>query len=402
MKKRLLSIILATTLLLSLCGFSVSAKKDVLTFGDDGKFRIMQINDFQDIDTTNADSLVFLEKALDKYKPDLVVFVGDQIHHKFPGVTVEKIKTTITNQVMPLEERGIPFIFTFGNHDRDYIDIMSMEDQAAFYRSFSCCYAASDGADAGTYNTLIYGSDGKTPVLNVYMMDTRQWNGKGTTSGVTKEQVQWYVEKSNSLKALNNGQVIPAVLFQHIPVKEIRSFLKEVPAETQGALKSRYYDAYYILDENANWTGDRNIMREIPGCEHPELVITGQYEAWLEQGDVMGAYFGHDHINTFVGKTEDGIELGYNGGFGFAAYGDEGERYARIFDFEENDVTNYSHKTIYYTEVLSYEEPVEPEAPAEPEAPDEQEPEESDSIWSFFTDFFNKIINFFKKLFGID
>ncbi len=396
MLKRFVSLLLALGLLFSVSVLPTSAQDKKLTFNKNGKFRIMQINDFQDRDTTNADSLAFLNKVLDLYKPDLVVLVGDQIHHSFPGITVEKIKTTIRNQLMPLEEREIPFLFTFGNHDRDYQNIMSMEEQAAFYREFSCCYANVDGADSGTYNTLIYGKDGKTPALNIYMMDSGHWNGTGWTSGVTEEQVQWYVETSNSVKKNNGGKVVPALVFQHIPVKEIHSFFKIVPKGTEGAVKSLFYDEYYVLDENADWIGDRNVMREAPGSEHPEKV-TGQYQAWLEQGDVMGAYFGHEHINTFVGRTEDGIVLGYNGGFGFAAYGDPGERYARIYDFTEGNVENYTQETIYYTKCMAAE------IPEEPEVPDESKADCSCNCHkSGFMGFLWKIINFFNKLFKMN
>ncbi len=398
MIKKFLSLLLALMMLLSVLFVPASAQDKKITFNEDGSFRILQINDFQDRDVPNADSVAFLNKVLDIYKPDLVVLVGDQLHDNFPGVTEEKIKTAISNILLPMEERGIPFIFTFGNHDRDYKNIMSMEDQAAYYRSFSCCYANTDGADAGTYNTLIYSSDGASPILNIYMMDSQHWNGTGWTSGVTAEQIAWYKQRSNELKAINGGEVIPSLLFQHIPVKEIRSFLKAVPADTEGALKSRFYNEYYILDENAEWTGDRNIMREIPGCEHPEKV-TGQYEAWLEQGDIMSASFGHDHINTFVGKTADGIELGYNGGFGFATYGDPGKRYARIFDFNENDIEGYTHQTVYYTECMAHQEP---EVPDEPDI--DEDTEECDHIChkSGFMGFIWKIVLFFQKLFGIN
>lgn len=397
MIKKVLSVILSLFVLFSLIALPVSAKEKNLTFGEDGKFRIMQINDFQDRDVANADSLAFLNAVLDKYNPDLVILVGDQLSDYFPNKTAEKIKTAISNQVNPMEERGIPFIFTFGNHDRDHQDVLSMEEQAAFYREFSCCYSNADGADGGTYNTLIYGKDGSTPVLNIYMMDTQHWNGTGWTSGVTQKQVQWYVDTSNSLKEMNGGKVVPSLVFQHIPVKEIRSLLKAVPPETPGALKSRFYDSYYILDEDADWIGDRNVMREIPGCEHPEK-ITGQYEAWVNQGDIIGAYFGHDHINTFVGRTDDGIILGYNGGFGFATYGDPGERYARIYDFSENDVENYTQETIYYTEcVKEHEEPSIPE-PDEPEAPEEKC--SCNCHNSGFMGIIWKILRFFYKLFG--
>ncbi len=396
MLKKLISLLLVLGLLFSVSVLPASAQDKKLTFNKNGKFRIMQINDFQDRDTTNADSLAFLNKALDLYKPDLVVLVGDQIHHSFPGITVEKIKTTIRNQLMPLQERGIPFLFTFGNHDRDYNSLYPMEDQAAFYREFSYCYANTDGPDGGTYNTLIYGKDGKTPALNIYMMDTGHWNGTGWTSGVTEEQVQWYVETSNSVKKNNGGKIVPALVFQHIPVKEIHSFFKIVPKGTEGAVKSLFYDEYYVLDENADWVGDRNVMKEAPGSEHPEKV-TGQYQAWVEQGDVMGAYFGHEHINTFVGRTEDGIVLGYNGGFGFAAYGDPGERYARIYDFTEGNVENYTQETIYYTKCMAVEIPEEPEVPDEPMG-------ECDCNChkSGFMGFLWKIINFFNKLFKMN
>ena len=401
--KKIIALILSTLLLMSLV-FPASAKEKKLSFNSDGTFRILQINDFQDRDEAHAYSLAFLNSVLDKYEPDLVVLVGDQLNDYFPGVTEEKIRTALKNQLMPMEERGIPFIFTFGNHDRDYKGIVSMEDQAAIYREYSYCYANTDGADGGTYNTVIYSSDGSTPKFNIYMMDTQHWNGTGNTSGVTPEQVEWYKERSNQLKEMNGGKNVPSFVFQHIPVKEIRSFLKEVPEGTEGALKSRFYDSYYVLDKNAYWTGDRNIMREIPGCEHPEK-ITGQYEAWLEQGDVLGAYFGHDHINTFVGKTKDGIELGYNGGFGFAAYGDRGERYARIYDFNENDVEHYSQHTLYYTECVPPEAPEKPAVP-EPEKPEEPEdPSKNCSCnchKSGFMGFIWKIINFFSKLFGIN
>ena len=249
MKKIFLIVIIAVMLVTSVpCAY---AKEDVLKFDEDGKFRIMQINDFQDTDSTNTESLRFLNAALDKYNPDLVVLVGDQIRDGISGATKKRLKTAIYNQIIPIQERGIPFIFTFGNHDRDYNGIFPMEEQAEYYRSFSCCYANANGADGGTYNTVIYGKDAETPVLNIYMMDTQHWNGKGTTSGVTPEQVEWYKERSNQLKEMNGGKNVPSFVFQHIPVKEIRSFLKEVPEGTEGALKSRFYDSYYVLDENA-------------------------------------------------------------------------------------------------------------------------------------------------------
>ena len=50
-----------------------------LKFRPNGKFRIMQIADIQDTQITSKDTIELIEAALDKDKPDLVVFTGDQI-----------------------------------------------------------------------------------------------------------------------------------------------------------------------------------------------------------------------------------------------------------------------------------------------------------------------------------
>ena len=42
-------------------------------------------------------------------------------------------------------------------------------------------------------------------------------------------------------------------------------------------------------------------------------------------GDVIGAYFAHDHKNEYVGNYK-GIDLGYAPGCGFNSYGNGGER----------------------------------------------------------------------------
>ena len=398
MMKKLCAFILSAVLLMSAFVMPSNAadEEKKLTFDENGKFRILQINDFQDRDVADERSLAFLNAVLDKYEPDLVVLVGDQLSDYFPNKTPERIKQAIANQVLPMQERGIPFLFTFGNHDIDHISVMSEQEQAEYYRSFSYCYANTDGTDGGTYNTVIYSNDGSAPLLNIYMMNTGHWNGSGYTGGVTEQQVQWYKETSNSLKELNDGNIVPSLVFQHIPVKETHMLCKEVPEGTPGALRGKYENKYYVLDENADWIGDRNVMRETPASEHPSRT-TGQYEAWLEQGDMIGAYFGHDHVNTFVGRTKDGIVLGYNGGFGFATYGDPGERYARIYDFDASDVESYTQQTIYYTQTVT-DEPTEPETPDVPQEPEKEC--DCNCHKSGFVGFIWKIVRFFSKLFG--
>mgnify|MGYP002626413637 CR=1 FL=1 len=392
--KKMLSVLLAVLFLSALCPAVCAAEQPTLQFHADGTFRIMQINDFQDSHNTNAKSAAFLNAVLDRYRPDLVVLVGDQLMHG-NSMTVEQIRTALKAELQPLEERNIPFLFTYGNHDHDHDSTLDRAGQAAIYDAYSMCCASHNGPDPGTYNNVIYGSDGVTPALNVYMMDTNEWYGDFTMSGVKPAQVQWYKDTSDALKAQNGGAPVPSLVFQHIPVKETFKFLVEVPKGTPGAVDSKFGSEWYILDENADWVGDRNVMKENIACENPS-VSTGQYEAWVEQGDIIGAYFGHDHVNTFVGRTAEGVVMGYNGGFGFAAYGDGNERFARIYDFNENNVDGYTQKTLYYSEEVS----VDPTVPAE----EPQQPSGGSNgsvfarLWQSIVSFFQRIANWVKGL----
>ena len=95
-------------------------------------------------------------------------------------------------------------------------------------------------------------------------------------------------------------------------------------------------------------------MGEAP-CPENFDVTTGQYEAWLEKGDIAGAWFAHDHVNNFEGVDDNGIRMGYNGGTGFRAYGSGDERSVRIFDIDENDVKNYKTELLYYRDLVGEE-----------------------------------------------
>ena len=79
--KALLAVVLCAAMLIAAASPAFAAVDDngVLRFNKDGKLKIMQISDTQDIDIPREAMIMFMEKALDAEKPDLVVFTGDQI-----------------------------------------------------------------------------------------------------------------------------------------------------------------------------------------------------------------------------------------------------------------------------------------------------------------------------------
>lgn len=350
--KKVIGVILSLVMVFTF-SFVVNATETekVLSFNEDGSFKIMQINDTQDVGK-NADGrmLEFVAAALDKEQPDLVVFVGDQLSDVYPFGTKEDMTLAIQNVLDLVAERNIPFLMTLGNHDHDNMDVLSEEEQYAVYTSYENCYATDNGTDGFTYSVPVKSSDGKETVFNIYMMNTHNKAEDGGYSGVNAEQVEWYKDTSAALKAANGGEVVPSLLFQHVPVKEIYSLFTECEYNDDGAVYSRRDSKWYKLDE----TKAEGNFGEAPCSENFDR-ITGQYEAWLECGDIMGAFFAHDHVNNFVGTNDDGVTMGYNGGAGFRSYGLGDDRCVRVFELNEDDVENYSTRLVTYQEATGKE-----------------------------------------------
>ncbi len=352
--KKFLSVILAVVMcaMVAVPAFAANMTSD-LKFGDDGKFKIMQFGDSQDFVVTDVLQKEYVKKAIEQENPDLLVFTGDQLTDFYPGATKEGLTKCLTNFFSMIGETGVPFIVTFGNHDHDHTDILSLEEQMAIYKSYPNCIVPEDVCDTGTYNVPIMSSNGKSIALNVYMMDTHAKTNDGVLTGyegVRPHQNEWYKQTSAELKAANGGKTVPSLLFQHIPVKEIYQLLEEVP------FTSDLTNAVYSLDENKWYALNDNVIEgsigEVP-CSEALTKVTGQYESWLETGDIIGAFFGHDHVNNFYGRTDDGILLGYNGGTGFSTYGRGGDRSGRVFIIDEKDPASFETYEVTYNDVAS-------------------------------------------------
>ena len=355
--KRILKAFVSIFMILLLCcscfapASAATLKNDTaLQVHEDGTFKICMFNDLQDNKTPHKKTIALMQAILDAEQPDLVVIVGDTHTDRNSFATAESVEATLLNLMKPVADRGIPFLFTFGNHDHEVTDVISLEAMIDVLKTYESCVIPEEVCDPGTYNVPVLNSDGTGYAFNVYMMDTGNRNEEvGGYRGVISEQVEWYKNTSDALKADNGGESVPSILFQHIPVKEIYQFMEETD-DIQNAYFSMEDYKWYRLTEDKLCEGN-SFCYEAP-CSEKQTVTTGQYEAWLEKGDIIGAYFGHDHINNFVGITEEGIKMGYNAGAGFATYGDKGNRSARIFVLNENDPAAYETYNVTYDEIM--------------------------------------------------
>ncbi len=351
--KKFLSVLLAVmmifTCLAAGAGAAVTeAAANELRFRDDGTFKIMQMNDIQEVGKGfNKKTLAFINAALDAEQPDLVVFVGDQLSDVYPFANEEDYALAIATILKPLEDRNIPFLMTLGNHDHDRASKLAESEMVKLYTASPMCRATLNGPDPFTYNVLVKSSDGTKDALNIYMMDSNNKAESGGYAGIFANQLEWYNAKSAELKEANGGIPMPSVNFQHVPVKEIYGLFKECDSNTENAIYSRRDGKWYVIDE----TKAQGKLGEAP-CSEDFDNITGQYQAWLANGDIIGAWFAHDHVNNFEGVTDEGIRMGYNGGTGFRSYGNGGERSVRVYEFNEYDVAAYTTHLVTYNDII--------------------------------------------------
>lgn len=366
MFKKILSVLLAVLLVFSasVCAFAADdCAVDKLQFGTDGKFRILMLNDTQDVGKFGNPKMPnFVRSVIEKTQPDLIVFVGDQLSDIYLLPSLEDYKLALDNVLSICEELKVPFAVTLGNHDHDRCaTVPEAEQWTEIYSQYKYCVNGRAGGSFGTNfgevdyftcNLPILSSDGKKVAFNVYMMDSNNNDGtngnKGGYDGVNPDQIKWYEQTSDALKAANGGKVVPSLNFQHVPVKEIYTLFKECRWTEKDAIYSRRDGKWYVLDESKVIDGK---LGEAP-CSEDFDTITGQYQSWLKKGDIVGGWFAHDHVNTFCGYTDDGILLGYNGGSTFRTYGKADRRTARVFDIDENDPANYETHLEYYEDVI--------------------------------------------------
>lgn len=312
---------------------------------NNGHLKVLQISDLQDNRFTCVDTLRFMEAAVKKIKPDLIVFTGDQLDVVDLWGKGERCRRNVEKAINRLfsvfESFDIPFVLTFGNHDRE--TGLPNEEQAKIYAKMKNCICfddVNDGRpDAGTFNVPIMSSDGSRTAMNIYVFDTGS-KTNGVYGGVRKEQLEWLDKTSREVNA-------DSIVFQHIPVDEIYELLEKVPKGTEGAEPAygNRKGEFYKRRDDIKFMG---AYGETPAALPREC---GEFEQLKKQGDVFAVYCGHDHYDSFIG-TVDEIDLGYCPGAGYNTYGIY-QREVRVFEFNENDVKNYKTYTVSYGDVCN-------------------------------------------------
>ena len=355
--KKVLSIFLAVVILISGVVFASAKGNDKLQFDENGQFKILVLADIQSGFPVGEALKAYITEAIDASNPDLVMFLGDNIMSPEDG-TVESYWKGYDEVFPILESKGVPFTFVFGNHDAEAeptCPCLAKENQISVYCEYDNFRGTMNDEDVygcGNYNLPILSSDGKRVAWNVWCIDSNDYVRDENYNVIKDEgygfvhddQIAWYEKKAAELKAENGGKAVPSLLFQHIPVLQEYNKLTEVSECTPGAVERN--GKFYIAEDGAILDGS---LGEGP-C--PPEKMGSQFESWKKTGDIVAAFFGHDHKNTFT-MDVDGIKLVQTHGAGYYTYGCQ--RGGRLIVIDENKPDTYESELLFVDRITDGE-----------------------------------------------
>ncbi len=325
-----------------------------LRFREDGKFTILVFTDIHETHRPFRDTITLIERSLDAVAPDLVVCLGDTVDGAFPGATPAHVRRALHAVLTPIAARGISFAPVFGNHDRE--SGVSNEEQLKIYQQYPGCLllqGAPGVPGCGNYVVTVKGSADDTDRFALWMIDSgsrisKERLAQGIPDGYAApepEQIAWLERRARELGAVNGGRMPDGLLFQHIIVPEIYDALIPARKGEKGAVRGQeqnWRDRYYKLPEGACGK-----LGEGP-C--PPCYNTGEFAA-IKRCNVLGAFFGHDHVNDFE-VLHEGIRLTNCKSTGVRSYGDGTGRGVRVIELNENRPGTYQTRSIYFSDLV--------------------------------------------------
>lgn len=315
------------------------------------KFKIMLVGDphCEPNDSTKhelnviKDYLALQYAALEKEKPDLVILMGDNA----TGQNAEEFRKTLLRITKPYADTGTPFAFILGNHDLQ-VGVTELSEQYEIYKTLPGCTLPADYTAAGDYNLLIYKGNEAIPALQllfVYSGSSPESAYYGYYDHVKETQNRWIKDTCNQINGIYGR--VPAVLFQHMPVQEEFSLLKET------SFLSMLADGVYGQNEQKGRFF--RLKKSTPGymgeAPCPAAYNSGEFQAIKETESIFAMFFGHDHMNDFIGM-HDGILMGQCKLSSFNAYGDGLMQGVRILEFDQDAPFTMRTRMLYYRDLF--------------------------------------------------
>lgn len=234
-------------------------------------------------------------------KPDFVVVTGDLC---FPmGIISLSLNNSapVHQFVAFMRNVGIPWAFTYGNHDTESLAVTSGQELDEVYKSLSykssgnLLYPYVQPDITGRNNQLIEirNTDGRLNTA-LFLIDSNSYIGTGINAYdyIHDDQVEWYADQVERLNA-EAGYTVPSMAFFHIPLQQYRTAYELYEKGSS--------EVIYFFGEN-----NEKMLDKICCSEHPSKL----FERMKELGSTKAVFCGHDHYNNMSLEYE-GIRLTY-------------------------------------------------------------------------------------------
>ncbi len=234
-------------------------------------------------------------------KPDLVIVTGDLT---FPmGIMSMSLNNSapVGQFAAFMRNIGIPWAFTYGNHDTESLATLSEQDLDALYRSLSyktsgtLLYPYIQPEITGRNNQLIEirNQDGSL-MQALFLIDSNAYTGMGfnTYDYIHDDQVDWYATEVARLN-YQEGHTISSMVFFHIPLQEYRTAYE--------LYEQKSSQVTYFFGENGEEMIDKVCCSDYPSKLFDTICALGSTKA---------VFCGHDHYNN-MSLEYRGIRLTY-------------------------------------------------------------------------------------------
>lgn len=254
-------------------------------------------------------ALYSVYRIIEYTKPDLVIVTGDLV---FP-VGIMSFSFNNNAPIMQfasfMRNIGIPWAFTYGNHDTESLAVLSEDaidslfKSLSFKRSRNLLYPYRQPSIYGRNNQIIEirGKDNQL-IQALFLLDSNSYIDTGINNYdyIHDDQVDWYEENIKKLKEKEKMDVSSLVFF-HMPISEYK--------EAYDLYKKNSPDVTYHFGE----IGEKN--EDICISNYQSRL----FESAVKLGSTKAMFCGHDHLNN-IALTYKGIMLTYGLSIDYLAY----------------------------------------------------------------------------------
>ena len=311
-------------------GFTTLVKKDRAGNVLDADFKVIGFTDTHlDQHKDKGDvTMEYIIRNVVSEKPDLVVFVGDNITSGFNERRAKQLCRT-------MEKLGVYWDCVLGNHEGDNVWSITRKRMIEIFSSYPHCLVEADEKHTydeetvwGYGNHVINLADsGGNITRSLFFIDGGAYmteedmarydaefedKNHNDYDYVKESQIRWYSETVAKIAQIRGGGKVPSVVFDHIALPEYTTAYNLLTGETEPTENVPEYNV-------RNAEGDYMIMgqrRETICCSGHN---SGFFDAILKAGSTDLFVCGHDHVNDFV-LSYKGVVLSYNVPSGYSSY----------------------------------------------------------------------------------